>query len=388
MSEVEQQHPRPHKTLRLSLPTLRVLQWMLGLGTFYTLYFARSLLVPIVIALLLALLLSPSVALFKRFRIPRTVSAILLLCAIGVPFTLLGIELAGPAQKWAARIPELSVRVSEQLGALNEVMTAAALEAATPDTVEPEPQGFSLRRMFSFEEPEPVAPAPLMTENAITERMLQGGMEFTMWLLSATPIFIAQLMTCIILTMFLLISGSKLFDAFINLSPEVKDKVRAERLVSTIQQQLSRYILTVSAINTALGLCTAVALYLFGVEDALLWGALVGLLNFAPYIGPVIGMMILTLAGFAQYGIGLSAMLPMFVYFCINLIEAEYVTPMILGRHMLLNPLILMTWLIIWGWLWGAAGVLLAVPLLVCLKLAAGQLGIRPNMVKLIETHG
>lgn len=388
MDEIEQQHPRPKKTLRLSLPTLRVLQWILALGVFYTLYFARTLLVPIVIALLLALLLSPSVALFKRFRVPRTISAILLLCAMGVPFTLLGIELAGPAQKWAARIPELSVRVSEQLGALNQAMTAAAMEAKAPEAVMAEPEGFSLRRMFSFEEPQPEVVATEVSENAVTERMLQGGMEFTMWLLGATPILIAQLLTCIILTLFLLISGSKLFDAFINLSPEVKDKERAERLVSIIQQQLSRYILTVSAINVALGLCTAGALYLLDVDDALLWGAMVGLLNFAPYIGPVIGMMILTLAGFAQYGIGLGALLPMFVFFCINLVEAEYVTPMILGRHMRLNPLILMAWLIIWGWLWGAAGVLLAVPLLMCLKLAAAQLGIRPNMVKLIETNG
>jgi predicted PurR-regulated permease PerM len=124
-----------------------------------------------------------------------------------------------------------------------------------------------------------------------------------------------------------------------------------------------------------------------GVEDALLWGVLVGLLNFAPYVGPIFGMAMLCLAGLAQYGPVLLAALPVLVYFAINLMEAQFVTPLILGRNMRLNPLILIVWLFVWGWLWGAVGVLIAVPLLVCIKLAFSKLQIAAQWVRLIETR-
>ena len=82
------------------------------------------------------------------------------------------------------------------------------------------------------------------------------------------------------------------------------------------------------------------------------------------------------------------ALLPVVIFFAINLLEAQFVTPMVLGRHMRLNPLILMLWLIGWGWVWGVVGVLIAVPLLVCLKLTAARLKVLPHWVKLIETPG
>jgi predicted PurR-regulated permease PerM len=92
--------------------------------------------------------------------------------------------------------------------------------------------------------------------------------------------------------------------------------------------------------------------------------------------GPIITLMILSLAGITQYGMERVALLPVAIYFDINLLEAQFITPTVLGRHMRLNPLILILWLLVWGWLWGPAGLLLAVPLLVCLKLAPGQLNI------------
>jgi predicted PurR-regulated permease PerM len=149
---------------------------------------------------------------------------------------------------------------------------------------------------------------------------------------------------------------------------------------------LSRYIVTVTIINTGLGIVTASVFWMLGVDDALLWGALVGLLNFAPYVGPFIALIILCLAGVTQYGMELVSLVPAAVYFGINLLEAQFITPTVLGRHMRLNPLILILWILVWGWLWGPVGVLLAVPLLVCIKLAAGQLNIMTDWIKLIET--
>jgi predicted PurR-regulated permease PerM len=165
------------------------------------------------------------------------------------------------------------------------------------------------------------------------------------------------------------------------------DKRRAEVLVGRVRQELSRYIVTVSMINLGLGITTACALWFLDIEDALLWGALVGLLNFAPYVGPVIAVAILCIAGLVQFGVTNAALIPPAAYFTVNLIESQFITPTILGRHMRLNPLVLVLWILLWGWLWGAVGVLLAVPLLVCIKLVARQLGVMQSWITLIETR-
>ncbi|KKN23182.1 hypothetical protein LCGC14_0907460, partial [marine sediment metagenome] len=186
--------------------------------------------------------------------------------------------------------------------------------------------------------------------------------------------------------LFLLSFGSHLYESYLEIFPSEVNKRRPVVLVGKLQKELSRYIVTVTIINTVLGIVTASVFWALGVDDALLWGAVVGLLNFAPYVGPFLGIIILCLAGVTQYGMELIALLPAAVYFGINMIEAQFVTPTVLGLHMRLNPLVLILWLLIWGWLWGPAGVLLAVPLLVCFKLAARQLDIMTNWVKLVET--
>jgi predicted PurR-regulated permease PerM len=357
----------------------RILQGLLALAMLYTLYFAKTLLVPIVVALLLTLLLIPAVNFFRQYHIPRAVSAILLLCAIAVPFTLLGMELAGPLQKWAQRLPELSATFTQQI----DTMTSAW--DVTPEEEEEDPSRAFFSRLFGGDDE---ADDELVQDNnAVTERITQGGIELMIYMLAATPIFLAQLVTCLTLTIFLLVFGARLFDSAIRYLPQVSDKDGAHGLIDTIERELSRYILTVSTINALLGLSTAGVLWLIGVEDALLWGVLVGLLNFAPYVGMFIGLSLLLLAGLAQYGFVAFAMVPALVYFVINGIEAQFVTPTVLGKHMRLNPLVLMIWLIIWAWLWGVVGVLLAVPLLVCIKLAASQLNVQSHWIKIIETR-
>jgi predicted PurR-regulated permease PerM len=388
--------PAPSET---PLPQPRpssVLVVLLGLALLYTLYFAKTLLLPLVIALLFALLLGPLVALFKRLYIPRPLSAVLLLTLLLGPFTLLTLELAGPAQKWAKRLPELSEQLTTQLAAITEALQEDEVIAdlPMPAAEAEEPEGFRWFGWFRSDSPAPSAPEPPPAPSPpsgggeeIAERMMQSGMELAISMLSATPLVLAQLLTTIILIIFLLVFGPNLFAAFVDHFPSRREKRQTVALVETIQHELSRYIVTVSVINACLGVVTGLALWILGVDDALLWGALVGLANFAPYVGPILSMMMLALAGLVQYGPELVALLPVLVYFCINLVEAQFVTPMVLGHKMRLNPLVIMVWLLIWGWLWGAAGVLLAVPLLVCLKLAFGQLNILPDWIRIIETR-
>ncbi|SIS42290.1 AI-2E family transporter [Neptunomonas antarctica] len=362
---------------------------LLALALIYTLYFAKSLLMPILVALLFSLLLSPLVRLLKRFYIPRTLSAILLLAMVGGPVTILAIELATPAQKWLAQLPQLSTKLTKELDNISKAINPDPTPVITTEALPPKEKSSGLFGLFSNDEPPIVVATEEKTTNsksALSTQVMQGGIEKIISILGATPVVIAQFVTFVILVLFLLIFGPRLYDSYLEIFLSEQTNRRPVMLIRKLQKELSRYILTVTVINTGLGMVTAGVFWMLDVDDALLWGALVGLLNFAPYVGPIIALMILSLAGITQYGMELVALLPVAIYFGINLLEAQFITPTVLGRHMRLNPLILVLWLLVWGWLWGPAGVLLAVPLLVCLKLAAGQLNIMTGWVRLIET--
>ena len=371
----------PAKRTVFSLPTYG----LLTLAILYTLYFAKSLLMPVLVAMLFSLLLSPLVSMFKRLYIPRALSAMLLITMIGGPLTLLSIELAGPAQKWVEQVPKLSAHLIEELDDLSQVISTDNLTDIDEVVLPVKEKSSSFFSWFSSDD-EPVIVEEKKDNSVLSARVTQGGIDIIMSILVATPMALAQFMTFLILVMFLLIFGPGLYDSYLKTIPMETSTRRSATLIGKLQKELSRYIITVTIINIGLGIVTAGVFWVMGVDDALLWGALVGLLNFAPYLGSLMSLIILSFAGITQYGIEAAALVPAAVFFGINMLEAQVVTPTILGRHMQLNPLILILWLLLWGWLWGAVGVLVAVPLLVCIKLAAEQLNILSKWVKLIET--
>lgn len=371
----------PAKRTVFSLPTYG----LLTLAILYTLYFAKSLLMPVLVAMLFSLLLSPLVSMFKRLYIPRALSAMLLITMIGGPLTLLSIELAGPAQKWVEQVPKLSAHLIEELDDLSQVISTDNLTDIDEVVLPVKEKSSSFFSWFSSDD-EPVIVEEKKDNSVLSARVTQGGIDIIISILVATPMALAQFMTFLILVMFLLIFGPGLYDSYLKTIPMETSTRRSATLIGKLQKELSRYIITVTIINIGLGIVTAGVFWVMGVDDALLWGALVGLLNFAPYLGSLMSLIILSFAGITQYGIEAAALVPAAVFFGINMLEAQVVTPTILGRHMQLNPLILILWLLLWGWLWGAVGVLVAVPLLVCIKLAAEQLNILSKWVKLIET--
>ncbi|MEP1447488.1 MAG: AI-2E family transporter [Paraglaciecola sp.] len=365
------------------LTNIPSIKWILLLAVFYTLYFAQSLIIPLVLTILIALLLSPLVTVLKRLRIPRSLSSIALMAMLIAPFTLLGLELFEPAQKWAKLIPKLSVQLTQQVESISDAFEKQQHE----ELVKAKPvKEFSFLDWFSSEDVE-IQPKET-TSDVVTEHIKQGGLEFILEALGAAPVFLAQVLVSIILILFLLIFGPSLFNAFIKELPTKEKREKAINLVNMTQAQLSRYIITVSIINSGLGLVTALVLYFIGLEDALLWGVMVGILNFIPYVGSVLGVLILSLAGLVQYGVNVSVLLPVAAYLVLNMLESQFITPTVLGRNMLINPLVIMLWLIICGWLWGLSGILLSVPLLVCIKLALSELGLWGNWLRIIEAGG
>lgn len=370
-----------------NLKFISPIKCLLALAILYTLYFAQTLILLILFTALVALLLSPWVSLLKRLYIPRAVSAVILLTLLVMPFSFLVVELAEPVQKWAKLVPKLSVHLTEQIDLLSEEFKTQENNERIKVASTKNDKGFDLFAWFRSDEPEQKSPE-VSNNNVVAEQLKQSGVGVAINMLSATPMILAQILSCFILILFLLIFSPPLFNAFIQSLPNIENKNKAIRMVHAIQKELSRYIITVSSINILLGLSTAAALYVIGMEDALLWGVLVGLLNFMPYLGAAIGSVILIIASAVQYGLGFGLLVPVSIYLTLNLIESQFITPTVLGHQMRINPLVIILWLLICAWLWGIIGVLLSVPLLVCIKLVLAQLGIWPNAIRIIESGG
>ena len=356
-----------------------LLKALLVLAAIYTLFLAKSLLIPLFFSAFIALLLSPLVTLAKKYYVPRTLSAALLMALLVTPFTFLGLELAEPAERWMHSLPEIAGQITEEIEEISETLKASA-EKTPP---EPKQESSSFFSWFNDEEkPEP----NLEDDSSVTEQIKQNSIEMGIAMLGNAPLLIAQVFACLILIFFLLVFGPGLFGVFIRDFPVVTDRQRTVVLVGQIQSELSAYIVTISMINFLLGVSTAVIFTYLGIDDAMLWGALVALMNFVPYLGGLVSCSILLVAGAVQYGLTSTAFLPPVAFFCLNVLESQLITPSVLGKSMRLNPLLIILWIAIMGWLWGVVGALLAVPILMSVKIILENLGVFPHWIKLLES--
>jgi len=358
---------------------VKFLKILVVLASIYTLYFAQSIIIPLLFSALIALLLSPLVRKLKKLYVPRSISAIVLLAALVAPFSLLTIELVEPVERWMKFLPKFSVQVTQRIEEISSAFDEEKKMAI--EAQKKEPEGF-FSRWFSSKEEIPIV---TKSENAVEAKIKQGSLDMLVTMLAAAPMFLAQIFGCMILILFLLIYGPPIFSVLINDFPIVKNKKKADLLVKSTQQELSKYIMTISVVNFCLGAATAGGLALFGVQDYLLWGVIVGLLNFVPYVGSIISVSILCVVGVVQFGVTAVALLPSGIFLALNILESQFITPAVLGNSMRVNPLVIILWLSVSGWLWGIFGVLLAVPLLVCIKLALEQMEVLPHWLSLIE---
>lgn len=314
-----------------------VLCYLAILASLYTLYLAKTLFLTIIIALFIALFCDPLVSKLERWRIHRSIGALITMLFISACLFLIVSLLKPPAQAWIDKLPTIF-----------EQMSASINEAA--NTIE--------------------ATASSNSDNQTNAQINQSTfMPLLKSIFFATPAFLAQVMAAIFMIYFFLVYGQIILLRIIQIKSTFTQKRKVVELFSAIQKELSTYVLTITIINAGLGMCVGVMFYFFGIEDAFLWGALAGALNFTPYLGPLISASIFSLVAYIQFEQLYMALLVPGLYLAINLIESQFVTPTFLGSNLNLNPLIVFVWLLIWGWIWGALGMLIGVPLLVCLSI-------------------
>jgi predicted PurR-regulated permease PerM len=198
---------------------------------------------------------------------------------------------------------------------------------------------------------------------------------------------LASVLAVVLLTFFFMVYGQSLQRNAIALLPGRQQKRITVDILQSIEHEISRYMLTITVINTLFGLLFASALFFLQVplDEALLWGTMAALLNFAPYVGPLIGIMVMLVMGFVAFHDPLHSLLPAGIYLLLHMLEGQFITPIVLGRRMALSPLILILGLMVFGWVWGFIGLLLAVPLLVCIKMVLSKIEGMEGWARLLE---
>ena len=172
----------------------------------------------------------------------------------------------------------------------------------------------------------------------------------------------------IILTLFLLASGDHFSEQIVKSFGTLTDKKRALRTVRDIEGEISRYLLTITVINTGLGVAVAAAMWLLGMPNPLLFGVMAALLNFLPYVGSLIGIGIVAMVALVTFPTIGAALLPPLAYFACTAVEGQFVTPTVVGRRLRINTVAVFIAVAFWSFLWSIPGALMAVPILVFLK--------------------
>ncbi len=317
------------------------------LAIFYTIFFLRSLLLPMVLALLLSYLLRPIVRALARIKITPYVGAAVLLLSLVSLFGYGVSFLATPAAGWLEKAPYSVHQLQQKLTALRKPMEKVAQASTAVDSL--------------------TAPAPSTQTKTQTVEVKQHALADR--LMVGTPEFLIGALTTLILLYFLLAYDAVFLAKLIKLMPTLSDKKRAVSIAHEIESQVSRYLFTITIINLCLGAAVGLAVGLLGLPNPVMWGVMVAVLNFIPYLGALTGIVCMTLGALLSFNSVGYAMLFPAAYFVLASLEGNFITPHVMGRSLTLNPVLVLLSLTFWGWMWGIVGVILAVPILAAFKI-------------------
>jgi predicted PurR-regulated permease PerM len=339
------------------MPLPQNLQSLLLMGMFallilFALYFTAEVVLPIIFAIILYLVLQPAMRGATKLRIPKAVAALLIIFVFFGGVGVLGFTLSGPAADWVSKAPDSLRRVEQRLFVFKQPI--ADLQSVSKQV-------------------EKIAEGPATDSKPVTVT----GPGVSSFLFSGTRFMLVGLGTTVVLLFFLLVSGDLFLRRLVEILPTFSNKKQAVEISREIESNISGYLATISLMNLGVGILTGIAAYFCGLSDPILWGTVAFLLNFVPILGPLCGAAILVLAGLLTFDPLWQAALPAGIYLAIHTIE-ETVTPLLLARRFILNPVLVIISLVFWYWMWGIAGALLAVPLLATVKIVCDR--IKPLM--------
>ena len=310
---------------------------LLVISVVAVLYVAKAFFLPVVAAFVVGTMLSPAAGFLERHRIPRALSAVLIVSAVGASVTLIIGLISSPLMEWSTRLPELGARLKDKLHILDRPLVL----------------WHELESMLGVSDTFPSASFQMPKFEWV-----QPTLEFL------SPTFTEFLLFFATLVLFIA-SWRDLRRALIMTFTGHESRLRTLRILNAIEEHLGGYLLTVTMINLGVGAATGIICAVAGMPNAAGLGALAATLNFFPIIGPVAMFVILAVVGliaFSTIGAGLVA--PM-AFVGVVFLEGHFITPTIIGRRLELNALAVFIALAFWTWLWGPMGGFLSSPLLI-----------------------
>lgn len=338
-------------TVKICLMILTVLAVLAALSA------AGAIVIPLVLAVVLNLLLSPAKRLLAGLHLPDTAAAFVLIIVLFSALGGVGAAISLPASQWIARAPEGIPKLQAQLGALRKPM--AFLRKGYDQVNHALDQG--------------AQPAERGVQRVVVQPTSDMG-GFGLSVLQGTQIALGQVVMVAVVLFFLLAGGGSLLRRLVEIVPSFGDKRRVVEVAVQIESNISAYLFTITAMNLLVGVANGLQMWAQGLPDVLLWGTAAFLLNYIPILGPMTGVVLFFFVGlFVKDSIG-GALVPPAIYLAIHIAEGEVITPMLLARRFTLNPVLVIVSLFFCDWMWGVMGALLSVPLLSILKIVCDNI--------------
>lgn len=322
------------------------------------LYLAAGILIPVAGAILASFMISPLIRPLIKRGVPAPIlAALVILILLGIVGAAV-VAFSKPTMDWVDRLPNVTRQLEEKFRPMRE--SVESVQKASADMMN-----------FTSSGNDRTPPTVITTTPGVMERLMNSVQEIGL-----------QVLMMLVLLYFLLAAGDMFKEKTVRLMPTFHDKRAVVSILMTIEKEVSGYLLTILLINCALGMVVGFGFYLIGLENALFWGMLAALLNFIPYIGYIIGLVLVTVAALLQFPTVGDALIAPAIYSIVQLLEASFITPSLLGRRFTINPVVMFLSIAIWSWLWGIPGALMAVPLTVVLNVISSHV---PAMAALNE---
>lgn len=315
---------------------------------------AEALLIPIALALVLTFMFAPLVRRLRLHGVPEPIGAGLVVLALLAGAVLAVSTLVGPASHWWDRAPATLADLSERIDQLRRSVPGLAPPAAS--SAEP-----GHHPALNPGAPEPGA-------DPLKERIANEGVALTRVVLGRILGFGLSAAATVILLFFLLASEHWMVASSVAAIPRRRTRALVLAGVRAAEREIARFVGAQAIVNLGVAIVTGIAMWWLALPNPVLWGTLAGALNFIPYLGPVMTVALLGLAGIVTFDTASAMLAPAFAFVAIHAIESNLVSPWFVGRRLVLSQLSVFLSVMFFGWVWGIAGALIAVPVLVAVR--------------------
>jgi predicted PurR-regulated permease PerM len=330
----------------------RLLAWLAltaGAGIVLAIPFAlrsgSDFFLPVTTALVIAVAMVPLLEWLERRGLPSPLAALLcVLLFLGLANAAIASVIV-PATEWFARLPSRIRLIRENLSPLIDIYSS--FERFVDDTM-----GSLLRnsggsrRTVTLEQP-----------NSLFD-----------YVASSAPHALVQLVFATLVVYFFLSSWTRMRRRTITNRGSFSSAMTTARVIQEMVDRTSAYLATITTVNIGMGVLVSLMLWFAEMPSPIMWGGLVAILNYIPYFGPILAAGLLAVGGLMTFSDLGYALVPALLFIAVHLVEANVLTPMLVGRRLTINPLLILIALSFWSWVWGTPGALLAVPLLIILK--------------------